>query len=81
MINKQPRREVNIPQLSGGLNLRDSLTAVRDNQMTDCINMWYKDGMLRTRPAFESNTDMGTIFKDTAMGDSVRRYAQKINCH
>ena len=50
MINKQPRREVNIPQLSGGLNLRDSLTGVRDNQMTDCVNMWYKDGMLRTRP-------------------------------
>lgn len=52
MINKQSCREVNIPQLSGGLNLRDSLTGVRDNQMTDCFNMWYKDGMLRTRPPF-----------------------------
>ena len=58
MINKQPRREVNVPQLSGGLNLRDSLTGVRDNQMTDCINMWYKDGRLRTRPAFVTNGDM-----------------------
>lgn len=52
MINKQSRREVNVPQLSGGLNLRDSLTGVRDNQMTDCLNMWYKDGNLRTRPPF-----------------------------
>lgn len=52
MINKQPRREVNVPELSGGLNLRDSLTGVRDNQMTGCVNMWYKDGMLRTRPNF-----------------------------
>lgn len=51
MINKQPRREVNVPELSGGINLRDSLTGVRDNQMTDCVNMWYKEGMLRTRPA------------------------------
>lgn len=50
MINKQPRREVNVPELSGGLNLRDSLTGIRDNQMTDCVNMWYKNGMLRTRP-------------------------------
>ena len=58
MINKQPRREVNIPQLSGGLNLRDSLTGVRDNQMTDCVNMWYKEGMLRTRPSFVTSEDM-----------------------
>lgn len=55
MINKQPRREVNIPQLSGGLNLRDGLTMVKDNQMTECVNMWYKDGMLRTRPPFVTN--------------------------
>lgn len=58
MINRQPRREVNVPQLSGGINLRDSLTGVRDNQMTDCVNMWYKDGMLRTRPGFVCNADM-----------------------
>ncbi len=55
MINKQPRREVNIPQLSGGLNLRDNLTGIRDNQMTDCVNMWYKDGTLRTRPPLVTN--------------------------
>lgn len=58
MINRQPRREVNVPQLSGGLNLRDSLTGIRDNQMTDCVNMWYKEGMLRTRPGFVTNEDM-----------------------
>lgn len=57
-INKQPRREVNVPRLSGGINLRDGLTGVRDNQMTDCVNMWYKDGGLRTRPAFVTNEDM-----------------------
>ncbi len=51
-INKQSRREVNIPQLSGGLNLRDSLTGILDNQMTNCVNMWYKEGMLKTRPPF-----------------------------
>ncbi len=51
-INKQSRREVSIPQLSGGLNLRDSLTGIKDNQMTECVNMWYKNGMLKTRPPF-----------------------------
>ena len=61
MINRQPRREVNVPELSGGLNLRDSLTGVRDNQMTDCVNMWYKDGMLRTRPGFVCNEDISGL--------------------
>ena len=63
MINRQPRREVNVPQLSGGLNLRDSLTGIRDNQMTDCVNMWYKEGMLRTRPGFVTNEDLGLTIK------------------
>lgn len=64
MINKQPRREVNIPQLSGGLNLRDSLTGVRDNQMTDCVNMWYKNGTLRTRPPLRrSNAFKAAMYK------------------
>ena len=58
IINKQPRREVNVPKLSGGLNLRDSLINVRDNQMTDCVNVWYKNGILRTRPPFVANDEM-----------------------
>ncbi len=73
MINKQPRREVNVPQLSGGLNLRDSLTGVRDNQMTDCVNMWYKEGMLRTRPGFVTNKDMyktsTKVYEDVYIAD------------
>lgn len=76
-INKQPRREVNIPQLSGGLNLRDSLTGIRDNQLTDCVNMWYKDGMLRTRPGFVTNENMK--IKTDAVGDT--NYVLNINTH
>lgn len=77
MINKQPRREVNIPELSAGFNLRDGLTAVKDNQMTDCVNMWYKDGMLRTRPPFVTNENMAT--KMTAVGDT--NYILNIKTH
>ena len=58
MMNKQPVREVNIPNLSGGLNLRDSLTGVRDNQLTECVNMWYKNGVLRTRPSIVTSNAM-----------------------
>ena len=58
MINKQAHREIMIPELSGGLNLRDSLNGIRDNQLTDCINMWYKNGMLKTRPGFKYCNNM-----------------------
>ncbi len=79
MINKQPRREVNVPELSGGLNLRDSLTGIRDNQMTDCVNMWYKEGMLRTRPGFVTNEDMHVTstraYEDVYVAD-IRSYPQ-----
>ena len=57
-INRQASREVNVPSLAGGLNLRDSLTGIRDNQMTECVNMWFKDGKLRTRPSFDTTEDM-----------------------
>ena len=73
MINRQPRREVNVPQLSGGLNLRDSLSGIRDNQMTDCVNMWYKEGMLRTRPGFVTNDCMQVtttrVYEDVCVAD------------
>lgn len=74
MINKQPRREVNVPQLSGGLNLRDSLTGIRDNQMTDCINMWYKEGMLRTRPGFVTNEEMKLLIENNDCIQKIKTY-------
>ena len=73
IINRQPRREVNVPELSGGLNLRDSLTGVRDNQMTDCVNMWYKNGSLRTRPPFVTNltrTNVTSQYADGVVNDT-----------
>lgn len=57
-INKQPRREINIPELSGGVNFRDSISNVLDNQLTDCLNVWWQDGALRTRPCFKTNENM-----------------------
>ncbi len=88
MINRQPRREVNVPQLSGGLNLRDSLTTIRDNQMTDCVNMWYKNGMLRTRPSFNTscerlnasgNIDISKTV-DTRFHDEIKIFYDGFEC-
>ena len=49
-IAKQPRRVVSVPALSGGVNLRDSISMINDNQLTDCKNVWEKGGVLETRP-------------------------------
>lgn len=54
IINKQARRRVGIPTLSGGINLRDGIVLCNDNQLTEVKNMWYKDGCLRTRPGTET---------------------------
>lgn len=43
-----------MPDLAGGMNLRDSVSMVQDNQLTDCVNMWFKDGVLKTRPGLNN---------------------------
>lgn len=50
VMNKRPRQAVSIPELRGGLNLRDSVSMVNDNQLTEGKNMWFSEGALRTRP-------------------------------
>jgi hypothetical protein len=53
MISNTPYYKLNIPEMSGGINLRDGISLIKDNQLTDCKNVWYKDGMLRTRPGLQ----------------------------
>lgn len=54
---------VTIPKLNGGVNGHDSSEQIDDNQLTDCLNMWWKDGALRTRPGtaplFSGREDVG----------------------
>lgn len=65
-ISKQPRRSVSVPELSGGVNLRDSISMISDNQLTECKNMWYHNGILRTRPACKavSQNSIGRVSSD-----------------
>lgn len=53
MMSKQAKRRVTSAELAGGLNLRDGPSQCMDNQLTDMVNMWYKNGALRTRPGTE----------------------------
>ena len=47
---KQIAQMLSLPDFSGGLNFRDGIGEVLDNQLIDCANVWYKDGILKTRP-------------------------------
>lgn len=63
-INKQPLRTISIPELSGGVNLRDGASAVNDNQLTDCENVWFTDGLLKTRPGITTVAEKTTLGYD-----------------
>jgi|GEM_PF-5986377 len=44
-------RVSNIPSLSGGLNIHDAPWNLSENQSPEMKNMWWEDGVLRSRPA------------------------------
>lgn len=56
IVNTQVR-SIDLPDLFGGINLRDGAKRA-DNQLSDCLNVWCKDGLLRTRPGFDVNDNM-----------------------
>lgn len=47
---------IRVPRLDGGLNLDEVATAVADNQITECHNLWWHNGALRTRPGLTAIT-------------------------
>ena len=49
-IEKTPEYRVSIPALNGGMNTEDGVSFVKDNQITACKNLWWKEGALRNRP-------------------------------
>lgn len=62
VMNRQNVRELRIPDLMGGLNTRDSLSMINDNQLTDCLNVWWHDGVLRTRPGVaDKDMNVGVV--------------------
>lgn len=48
---------VSVGRLAGGLNRAVPPERVDDDQLTDCQNVWYKDGFLQTRPGFRTESE------------------------
>lgn len=73
ITNKRSVRTIGISSLSGGVNMRDSVSGVGDNQLTDAVNVWFHDGMLRTRPVTNciDTVEVGNIGRDRVTGMHV----------
>lgn len=83
-ISNSSYYKLTVPELSGGVNLRDNISLIHDNQLTDCENVWYKDGMLRTRPSlkvtdYNKTDDMYIINRFAAQLDEIIVYANEKN--
>ncbi len=78
-MRPQPARELKIPDLAGGLNLRDGVSEIMDNQLTESVNMWWQDGILKTRPSVKSIAQRETEGEQEAPDPALK--SQNIKRH
>lgn len=70
-LNAKASNTLKINDFSGGINLRDGLTEILDNQSTDVTNMYWKDGIMKTRPASDFKYQIPHDgFKPTSAGQN-----------
>lgn len=50
MMKAEKIHKIRIPELSGGINVRDADYAINDNQSPDLLNVWYRNKTLSKRP-------------------------------
>lgn len=71
IMNRKPERTVEIPALSGGLNIRDGENAILDNQLSEAKNVWFKDSRLKTRPGMRFN-EGSFAYKGEGTGENLQ---------
>ena len=53
--NTAALKRLHVAALDGGINRRDAAHLIDDRQLCDAENVWWKDGRLQVRPAFQTN--------------------------
>ena len=51
--------QLSLPQLSGGVNYSVLPSLIDDNQLSDVKNLWFRDGVLKTRPGISKKIGAG----------------------
>ena len=69
-MNRNEKYRVEVPQLSGGVNLIDPPERVEDDQLTEAENVWWERGALRTRPGLHK-LDTGALPAGATGGHAV----------
>ena len=62
LMNGSQLKQVRVPYLSGGINTGSVGEAVADNQLTDCLNVWFQGGEVVTRPKLQKIADSQFYF-------------------
>ncbi len=55
VMNRRGAATVRLPELSGGVNCADAVTAIADHQLSDAENLWFNGGVLRQRPTLQGD--------------------------
>ncbi len=72
---ENPTVKKTVPAFDGGLNVADAPWLIADNELSQACNVWFRDGMLRTRPGFVTST----AWQGTEPTDATVRYLQDRN--
>lgn len=56
-ISRQPQKVYGVTNFNGGINMRDGLSNISDNQLNDALNLCYENGVLKPRPALQPAYD------------------------
>ena len=67
-LKRQGQESFNVKSLDGGVNNISSGEDIADNQIADCLNMWYSESSLKTRPGFTAN--IGKVYEPQVFGYS-----------
>ncbi len=62
-LKRQPTKQFRVSAFDGGTNLQKAPIDIENNALSNCKNMWFKDGRLRTRPAFKGEVGKAVVTK------------------
>ncbi len=60
-LKRQQQRVFKTGSLDGGLDTLNSPDLIADNNISECLNMWYEGSHLKTRPGFKCDIEKAVI--------------------
>ncbi len=54
-LKRQPVKTLKVAAFDGGIDLQNPKRSIKNNELSSCENMWFKDSRLQTRPGFRGD--------------------------